>query len=105
MMTCGMMIFTMITLLLMMLPPSYRVAGCPMATIAQAISATHVRWSLRPEAVSDELRSNHIIIWWQHDCHRKILRHGSQKCCSNMIFFSKARNNHIMTDIEGYVGR
>jgi hypothetical protein len=66
-----MMIFTMITLLLMTLPPSYRVADCPMATFIHATSATHVQWSLRSEAVSDELQSDHIIIWWQHDCHGK----------------------------------
>jgi Fe2+ transport system protein B len=36
MMTYGMMTFIMITLLLMMLPPSYRVAGYPMATSIQA---------------------------------------------------------------------
>jgi hypothetical protein len=29
-----------------------------------------------------------IIIWWQHHCHGKILHHGSQKCCSNLVFFS-----------------
>jgi hypothetical protein len=74
-----------------------------MATFVQATSATHVRWSLRPEAVSDELRSDHIIIWWQHDCHGKILCHGSQECCTDLVFFSHARNNHIMAEIEGHV--
>jgi hypothetical protein len=42
MMTCGMMIFTMMALLLMTLPSSYRVAGCPMATFIQATLASHV---------------------------------------------------------------
>jgi hypothetical protein len=92
MMTCGMM--TMITLLLMTLPPSYKVVDCPMTTIVQATSATHVRWSLRPKAVSDKLGSDHIIIWWQHDCHGKILCHGSQKCCSNLVFFSGQEQSH-----------
>jgi hypothetical protein len=102
MITCGMMTFTMITFYLMMLPPSYRVAGCPMATFVQATSATHVRWSLRPEAIFDELRSDYIIIWWQHGCHGKILLHGGQKCCSNLVFFSQSRNNHIMAEVVGY---
>jgi hypothetical protein len=54
-MACGMTTFTMIALLLMTLPPSYIVVGCPMATFIQATSATQVRWSLRPEVVFDEL--------------------------------------------------
>jgi hypothetical protein len=32
----------MITLLLMMLPPSYRIAGYPMATFIQTTPASHV---------------------------------------------------------------
>jgi hypothetical protein len=75
-----------------------------MATFIQATPATHVRWSLRPKAVFDELRSDHIIIWWLHDCHGKVLCHGSQKCCSNTVFLSQARNNYIMAKVEGYVG-
>jgi uncharacterized protein YfaT (DUF1175 family) len=74
-----------------------------MATVVQATSTTHVRWSLRPESVSDELRSNYIILWWQHDCHGKVLRYGSQERCLNLVFFSQARNNHIMVEIEGHV--
>jgi hypothetical protein len=35
-----------------------------MATFVQATLATHVRWPLRPEAIFDELRSDHIILWW-----------------------------------------
>jgi hypothetical protein len=34
-----------------------------MAPIIQATLASHVWWALRSEAVSDELRSNHILIW------------------------------------------
>jgi hypothetical protein len=34
-----------------------------MATILQATAAFHVRWALGSEAVSHELRSNHILIW------------------------------------------
>jgi hypothetical protein len=29
--------------------------------------------------------------------------HGSQECGSNMIFFSSARNNHIVVETEGYL--
>jgi hypothetical protein len=42
MMTYGMTIFIKITLLLMMLPPSYRIAGYPMATFVQTTTASHV---------------------------------------------------------------
>jgi hypothetical protein len=42
MMTYGMTTFIMITLLLMMLPPSYRVVGYPMATFILATLASHV---------------------------------------------------------------
>jgi hypothetical protein len=75
-----------------------------MATFIQATPATHVQWSLRPEEVFDELQSDHIIIWWQHSYHGKVLCHDSQKCCSNMVFFSQARNNYNMAEVEGYVG-
>jgi hypothetical protein len=34
--------FIMIALLLMMLPPSYRIAGYPMATFIQTTTASHV---------------------------------------------------------------
>jgi hypothetical protein len=75
-----------------------------MVAFVQVTSATHVRWSLKPEAVSDELRSDHIILWRQHSCHGKVLHHDSQECCPNLVFFSQARNNHIMAEIEGHVG-
>jgi hypothetical protein len=42
MMTYGMMIFIMITLLLMMLPPSYRIVGYPMANFIETTTASHV---------------------------------------------------------------
>jgi hypothetical protein len=35
-------------------------------------------------------------------CHGKALRHGSQKCGSNLVFFSSTGNNHIMAEAEGY---
>jgi hypothetical protein len=41
MMTYGMMTFIMIPLLLMM-PPSYRIAGYPMTTFIQTTPASHV---------------------------------------------------------------
>jgi hypothetical protein len=75
-----------------------------MATFVQATLATHVRWSLRSKTVFDELQSNYIMLWWQHGCHGKVLCHGSQERCPNLVFFSQARNNHIMAEIEGHVG-
>jgi hypothetical protein len=54
------------------------------------------------KAVPHKLRSNHIIIWWQHHCHGEVLCHGSQECGSNMVFFSSARNNHVVAEAEGY---
>jgi hypothetical protein len=59
--------------------------------------------ALRSEAVSDELRSNHIFIWMQYRSHGEIFRHGSQECCANMVLLSSARNNHIMAEAEGHV--
>jgi hypothetical protein len=42
MMTYGMTIFIMITLLLMMLPPNYRITAYPMTTIVQTTTTSHV---------------------------------------------------------------
>jgi hypothetical protein len=64
--------------------------------------APHVWRTLRFETVSDELRSNHIFIWWQYCSYGEILRHGSQECCTNLVLLSSARNNHIMAEVEGY---
>jgi hypothetical protein len=75
-----------------------------MATILQATIASHVRWALGSEAVSHELRSNHILIWGQHDCHGKILRHGGQECSSNVLLFPLPRNDHVMAKTEGHAG-
>jgi hypothetical protein len=41
-MTYGMTFSIMITLLLMMLPPSHRIAGYPMATFLQTTTSSHV---------------------------------------------------------------
>jgi hypothetical protein len=75
-----------------------------MATILQATIASHVRWGFGSEEVSHELRSNHILTWWQHDCHGKILRHGSQECRSNVVFFPSLGNDHGMAKVEGHAG-
>jgi hypothetical protein len=55
----------------------------------------HVRWAFGSEAISHELRSNHILIWWQHGCHGKILRHGSQEC--SQTWYSSLRPGTIMS--------
>jgi hypothetical protein len=46
-------------------PPSYKPPQLPM-------------YDGHSEAVPDELRSNHILIWGQHYCHGEVLRHGSR---------------------------
>jgi hypothetical protein len=99
-----MMTFIMVTLLLMMLLLYSRIAGYHIATILQATAASHVRWEFGSEAVSHELRSNHILIWWQHDCHGKILHHGSQECGSDVVFFPSPGNDHVMAKAEGHAG-
>jgi hypothetical protein len=71
-----------------------------LASILQATSASHVRRTLRSEAVSDELRSNQIFIWRQYCSHGEIFRHGHQECCANLVLLSSARNNHIMAEAE-----
>jgi hypothetical protein len=75
-----------------------------MTTILQATTASHVRWAFGSEVVSHELRSNHILIWWQHGCHGKILRHGSQECSSDVVLILLPRNDHIMAKAERHAG-
>jgi hypothetical protein len=75
-----------------------------MATILQATTASHVRWALGSEAVSHELRSNHILIWGQHGCHGKILRHGGQECSSDVVFFPSLGNDLVMEKAQGHAG-
>jgi hypothetical protein len=75
-----------------------------MATNLQATAASHVRWALESEAVSQELRSNHILIWGQHGCHGEIHCHGGQECSSDVVFFPSPGNNHVMAKAEGHVG-
>jgi hypothetical protein len=58
--------------------------------------------AFRPQAVPDELRSNHILKWGQYCSHGEILRHGSQKRSTNLVLFSLARDNHIMAEAQGY---
>jgi hypothetical protein len=73
-----------------------------MATFVQAATTPHVRWALQPEAVPYELRGDHIIIWWQHDYHGKILWHGSQERGTDMVFLPSTGNNHVMAEAEGH---
>jgi hypothetical protein len=75
-----------------------------MTIILQASAASHVRWALGSEAVSHELRSNHILIWGQHGCHDEILHHGGQECSSDVVFFPSPGNDHIMAKDEGHAG-
>jgi hypothetical protein len=102
MMMNGMMISIMEILLLMMLLLCQQNCRLSHAPIIQATPAPHVWWALWPEAVSDELWSNHIFIWGQYRSHGEILRHDSQECCANLVLLSSARNNHIMAEAEGH---
>jgi hypothetical protein len=38
----------------------------------------------------------------QHCCHGEVLRLGSQKCDSDMVFLSSARDNYVVAQAEGY---
>jgi hypothetical protein len=71
-------------------------------TVLQATSALHVRWAFRSEAVLDELRGHHILIQGQYCCHGKVLRHGIQKCRSDMVFLSSTGDNYVVAEAEGY---
>jgi hypothetical protein len=53
---------------------------------------------LRSKAVSDELRSNYIFVWRQYRSHAEVLRHGSPECSPNMVFFSSARDYHVVAE-------
>jgi hypothetical protein len=74
------------------------------ATFVQTATTPHVSRELRREAVPYELRGDHIITWWQHYRHGEVLRHGSQECGSNVVFFPSARNNHVMAEAEEHAG-
>jgi hypothetical protein len=54
------------------------------------------------EAVPDKLRGYHILVWGQYYCHGKVLRHGSQKCSSDMVFFSSVGDNYVVEEAKGY---
>jgi hypothetical protein len=36
--------------------------------------------------------------------HGEILRHGSQECSSDMVFFPSPGNDHVMAKVEGHAG-
>jgi hypothetical protein len=40
----------------------------------------------------------------QHNCHGKVLRHGSPKCGPDMVLFSSAKDNHVMVEAQGHAG-
>jgi hypothetical protein len=73
----GTTIFTMETLLSMILLLWQHSSGYPVATILQATSAPHVQWAFRSKAVLDELRGNNIFVWGQYCRHGEVFRHGS----------------------------
>jgi hypothetical protein len=98
----GMMTFTMVTLFLMMLLPWQQSCRLPHGHLRTNHHNSPCMMGIPTEAIPDELRSNHMIIWWQHYCHGKVLRHGSQECGSDLVFFFSTRNNHIMAETEGY---
>jgi hypothetical protein len=75
-----------------------------MAPIIQATLAPHVRWALRSKAVSDELRSNYIFVRGQYRSHGEVLCHGSPERSPDMVFFSSARDSHVMAEAQGHAG-
>ena len=38
----------------------------------------------------------------QYCCHGEVLRHGSQKCSSDMVFFSSVGDNYVVEEAKGY---
>jgi hypothetical protein len=58
----------------------------------------------RSKAVSDELRSNNIFVRGQYRSHGEVLRHGNPERSPNMVFFSLARNNHVVAEAQGHAG-
>jgi hypothetical protein len=75
-----------------------------MAPIIQATSAPHVWWALRSKAVSDELWSNYIFVRGQYRSHGEVFRHGSPEHSLDMVFFSSARDNHVVAEAQGHAG-
>jgi hypothetical protein len=73
-----------------------------MDTFVQATSVSHVRWSLRFEAIPYELRSNDIILWRQHNCHGQVLHHSSKESRSDLVLLPLARDNNILAEVERY---
>jgi hypothetical protein len=53
---------------------------------------------LRSKAVSDELRSNYIFVRGQYRSHGEVFRHGSPERSPDMVFFSSARDNHVVAE-------
>jgi hypothetical protein len=98
----GMRISIMEILLLMMLLLCEQKCRLHLGPRLTSPPASHVRRTLRPEAIFDELRSNHIFVWWQYYSHGEVFRHGCQECCTNLVLLSSARNNHVMAEAEGH---
>jgi hypothetical protein len=44
-----------------------------------------------------------ILIWGQYCSHGEVLCHGSQKCGSNLVLLSSARDNYVMVEAKGHV--
>jgi hypothetical protein len=79
-------------------PLAAELQATPMAPIIQATPASHVWWTLRSKVVSDELRSNYIFVREQYRSHGEVLRHGSPEYSPNMVFFSSARDYHVVAE-------
>ena len=81
-------------------PLAAELQATPWPPIIQATSASHVWWALRSKAVSDELRNNYIFVRGQYRSHGEVLRHGSPECSLDMVFFSSARDYHVMAEAQ-----
>jgi hypothetical protein len=78
----------------------------PLAAELQTIHGPHhtshlsspCMMDIQIQSVFDELRSNYIFVWGQHCNHGEVLRHGRPECSSNMVFFSSARDHHVVAE-------
>jgi hypothetical protein len=87
----GMMILIMMPLLLMMLqatpwPPSYKPPQLPMYDGHSDPKQFLMSYEATISSYGGQYYSN-----------GEVLRHGSPECSPNMVFFSSARDYHVMT--------
>jgi hypothetical protein len=103
MMMNGIVTFIRAILLLMMLLPWQQNCRLPRGHRHTSHLSSLCMTGTQTQAIPDELRSNHILIWGQYYSHGEVLRYGSQKRSSNLVLLSSARDNYILVEAKGYV--